>query len=399
MVDLRKIFNRQRRDEKSDTEQNGKSIALNRRKNKIAMIIAIVLILSFAGGMAIYRSIVKYTDFRTEKSLAIDDGVGSQYIPFGNFFIKYGLDGISYVDGEETIWSQAYEMSSPMVDVCESYAAVADKGTNTIYVFDESGSKGQVTTSYPIISIEVANQGVVAALLEENTANYIEVYDKEGDPLISHKTLLNGNGYPLSFSLSDDGTKMIVSYVCINSGTMESKILFYNFSDVGQNEVDRMVGGFNNYKSTIIPTVKFLSNNMAVAIGDNVLSIYKMNEKPSLEDEIEITQDIEKVFYNENYVGFVFKEDSGKNLFRIEVYNLKGEQVMNQKVDMEFDTIKFSGKNVMLYDDMSCKIISFKGRERFEYRFKEVIVDIMPTDKFREYLLISNNTVKKIKIE
>lgn len=401
MIDVRKIFNRQQNGQEGATEQIDlrRKVSQIKRRNKIVIGIAVVFLVAFAIALMIYTNIVKYTDFKTMKSLAIDDGVGSQYVPFGKFFVKYGLDGISYIDEEETIWSQAYEMSNPIVDVCESYVAVADKGTNTIYIFNETGSQGKVTTSYPIISIEVAKQGVVAALLEENTANYIEVYDKSGEPLISHKTLLNGNGYPLSFSLSNDGTKMIVSYVCINSGTMESKVLFYNFSEVGQNEVDRMVGGFNNFKSTIIPTVKFLSNNIAVAIGDNKLSIYKMNEKPSLESEIEIKEDIEKVFYNENYIGFVFREESGKNRYRVSVYNLKGTMIMDQTVDMEFDTIKFSGENILIYDDMNCQIVSFDGKERFEYNFKEAIVDIMPTDSFREYLLISNNNVKKIKLK
>lgn len=398
MIDLRRKINGYENDNSTGQRGARRNAAFVISKNKIIVVVAILL-LAVIIGVTIYNNTVKYADFKTEKSLAIDDGVGSQYVPFGDFFIKYGLDGIAYIDEDEIIWSQSYEMSNPMVDICEDYVAVADKETNTIYVFDESGNQGKITTSYPIISIEVANQGVVAALLEENTANYIEVYDKEGDPLISHKTLLNGNGYPLSFSLSDDGTKMIVSYVCINSGTMESKVLFYNFSEVGQNEVDRMVGGFNNYKSTVIPTVKFLTNNMAVAIGDDKMTIFEMKEKPSLEEEVEIKEEIEKVFYNEEYVGLVFKEEKGKNLYRIKVYNLKGNIVMDQNVDMEFDTIKFSGKNILVYDDMSCKIVSFDGRERFDYRFQEAIVDMIPTDSFRNYLLISNNTVKEIKLK
>lgn len=401
MANLRKRFSNQ--DSEGNKAQNQisyvTSLAIHKRKKILKIVIVLLVIAVIAGGVAIYNSTVNYDGYKTVKSLDIDDGAGSQYVPFGNFFIKYGLDGISYLDGKESVWNQAYEMSNPIIDVCESYAAVADKGTNTIYVFDETGNQGKVTTGYPIIGIEVANQGVVAALLEEDTANYIEVYDKDGDALISHKTLLGGNGYPLAFSLSDDGTKMIVSYVCINSGTMESKVLFYNFSDVGQNEVDRMVGGFNHYKSTVIPIVKFLTNNTAIALGDNKLSIFKMKEKPSLEHEIEINDEIQKVFYNEDYIGFVVNNDTGKAKYRVNVYNMSGKKVMDQALDTEFDTIKFSGNNILIYDDLSCKIISFSGNERFSYRFKEAITEIMPTDKFREYLIVTNNTVKKIKIK
>lgn len=401
MSDLRKSFNNRNVSDENNNQHRdyAKSLAKHKAmKIRIMIIIAIVAVIVIVG-VTIYRSTLEYDSYKTEKTLDIDDGAGSQYVPYGQFFVRYGLDGISYLDGTETVWSQAYEMSNPMVDVCESYVAVADKGKNTIYIFNETGNQGVVTTSYPILRIEVANQGVVAALLEEDTANYIEVYDKDGEPLISHKTLLGGSGYPLSFSLSDDGTKMIVSYVSVNSGTMESSVLFYNFSGVGQNEVDRMVGGFNHYESTIIPTVKFLDNNIAVAVGDDVMSIYKMREKPSLEEEIEISGEIKKVFYNEKYIGFVYDNTKGKDPYRVEVYSTNGSKVMDRTIDMDFDIIKLSGKNILIYDDMSCKIIAFNGNERFEYRFKEAIVDIMPTEKFREYLIITNNTVKRIKIK
>ena len=281
----------------ADVRTLERSLEGHRRRKRIRIILICAIVLVSSLGIAIYKKNVSYDKYKVVKSLDIDDGNGNQYVPFCNFFVKYGLDGISYVNGKETVWSQAYEMTNPIVDVCENYVAVADKGGNTIYIFDEQSNKGHVKTTYPIVSIEVASQGVVAALLEEDNANYIEAYDKEGELLISHKTLLNGNGYPLAFSLSEDGTKMVVSYVCINSGSIETKVLFFNFGGVGQNEVDRVVGGMN-YKSTVIPTVKFLQNNVAVAVGDNKMILYKMREKPVVQEEIPIKKEIKKLFYN-----------------------------------------------------------------------------------------------------
>jgi len=375
------------------------NIAKHKKKKMIQFFVVLGIIVVAAVAYYIYTNTVKYDDFGELEAVDIDDGAGSQYQPFGDFFIKYGVDGISYIDGDETIWSQSYEMSNPMVDVCEEYVAVADKNTNTIYIYDEDGSAGRVTTSYPIIKIEVANQGVVAALLEEDKANYIEAYDKDGTALISHKTIINGNGYPLSFSLSNDGTKMIVSYLCVSTGEMESKVLFYNFSGVGQNEVDRMVGGFNHYNASVIPLVEFLNNDTAVAFGDDIISIYKMREKPTLEEELEFDQEINKIFYNEDYIGVVFEDTNGENMYRVNVYDTDGDLVMDQSVDMDFETIKFSGKNILIYNDLSCKIISFSGRTRFDYRFQETIIDIMPTDSFREYLVVTNTKVRKIKLK
>ena len=382
----------------ADTRSLEQSIERHKKRKRIQLIIACAVVIVVALSIAIYKKNVSYNQFKVVKSLDTDDGNGNQYVAFSNFFVKYGLDGISYVNGKETVWSQAYEMSNPIVDVCGKYVAVADKGGNTIYVFDEQSGRGQINTTYPIVSIEIANQGVVAALLEEDNANYIEAYDKEGTLLISHKTLLNGNGYPLSFSLSEDGTKMVVSYVCINSGVVESKILFFNFGGVGQNEVDRVVGGVN-YKSTVIPTVKFLQNNVAIAVGDNILSIYKMREKPVAQEEIKIKQEIKKLFYNSDYIGLVYENDSGSKKYKVVVYDTRGNKVMEKSIDMDFKDIKFTGRNILVYDDLNCKIIPFKGKEKFSYTFEQTINTVMPTDKFREYLIITNNKVERIRIK
>ena len=45
-------------------------------------------------------------------------------------------------------------------------------------------------------------------MLEDKTSNYIEVYDKEGKQLVSHKSIIDENGYPINFSMSDDGERM-----------------------------------------------------------------------------------------------------------------------------------------------------------------------------------------------
>ncbi|RGS28471.1 hypothetical protein DWY02_12080 [Eubacterium sp. AF22-9] len=87
--------------------------------------------------------------------------------------------------------------------------------------------------------------------------------------------------------------------------------MFYNFSDVGKNETERVVGGFN-YDDVIVGDVKFIDDTQAVAVGENVVSIYKIKEYPSLEHTIEINNEIEKIFYSDKYIGMILdNSDSG----------------------------------------------------------------------------------------
>lgn len=365
-------------------------------KIKVITIIGIVCALLLAIYLfCVYRT---YNNYKVRKTIKIETGTNSQYQAFGEFVVKYSNDGISYINGTETIWNEAYEMKSPIVDVCGDYLAIADKNSNTIYIFNKKGKVGEVNTSYPIIKIEVAQQGVVAALLEEASANYIELYDKEGNLIVSHKSLLSENGFPLSFSISNDGEKMMTSYLSIKEGSTENQVIFYNFSNVGKDEVDRVVGTFNQYGETIVPAVYFVSNEDAIAIGDNVLTIYKMKEKPTIRKEIKFDKEIQKVFYNEKYVGLIFENSKGDTPYKMEVYSLSGEKIMSKEIEMNLDHVKFVGKNVLMYDDVTCELISLKGVVKFKHVFTKQLDAIVPMESTNTFLLMTKNKIEEISL-
>lgn len=366
-------------------------------KIKVITIIGIVCALLLAIYLfCVYRT---YNNYKVRKTIKIETGTNSQYQAFGEFVVKYSNDGISYINGTETIWNEAYEMKSPIVDICGDYLAIADKNSNTIYIFNKKGKVGEVNTSYPIIKIEVAQQGVVAALLEEASANYIELYDKEGNLIVSHKSLLSENGFPLSFSISNDGEKMMTSYLSIKEGSTENQVIFYNFSNVGKDEVDRVVGTFNQYGETIVPVVYFVSNEDAIAIGDNVLTIYKMKEKPTIRKEIKFDKEIQKVFYNEKYVGLIFENSKGDTPYKMEVYSLSGEKIMSKEIEMNLDHVKFAGKNVLMYDDVTCELISLKGVVKFKHVFTKQLDAIVPMESTNTFLLMTKNKIEEISLK
>ena len=365
-------------------------------KIKVITIIGIVCALLLAIYLfCVYRT---YNNYKVRKTIKIETGTNSQYQAFGEFVVKYSNDGISYINGTETIWNEAYEMKSPIVDVCGDYLAIADKNSNTIYIFNKKGKVGEVNTSYPIIKIEVAQQGVVAALLEEASANYIELYDKEGNLIVSHKSLLSENGFPLSFSISNDCEKMMTSYLSIKEGSTENQVIFYNFSNVGKDEVDRVVGTFNQYGETIVPAVYFVSNEDAIAIGDNVLTIYKMKEKPTIRKEIKFDKEIQKVFYNEKYVGLIFENSKGDTPYKMEVYSLSGEKIMSKEIEMNLDHVKFAGKNVLMYDDVTCELISLKGVVKFKHVFTKQLDAIVHMESTNTFLLMTKNKIEEISL-
>ena len=259
-------------------------------KIAICVLVAIVAVI----GIFLYKRYSSYDDYKVINSIKIDGSTESKYLSYKDFVIKYSGDGISYIDDDGTVWNEAFQMKSPMVDICGDYIAVADKNSNDVYIYNQDGNQGKVTTNFPIVKVEVAEQGVIAVLSEDKDANYIEVYDRDGNKLVIHKTLLDENGYPLDFSISKDGDKMAVSYITVNNGSMSNRVVFYNFSNAGKNSTDKIVGEFDQYKEVIVPTVKFVTNDDVVAAGENILSLYGFKYKPSFREDVKIKEEIQK---------------------------------------------------------------------------------------------------------
>ncbi len=380
-------------------ENYDQAIAAHRRRRMIiaagaaAAVVAVIII------AAVYYRLRVFEGYTVEEEQEIGQQGSYRYATFGEYLLRYNQDGITCLEDMKQVWNQAYEMKNPIMDVCGSYAAVGEQKSNTVYVMNEEGLQGQIEMQYPIVKLEVADQGVVAALEEDGESNYIEVRDKDGNSLIAGKTVLDGNGYPLDFSLSEDGTKMVVSYICINGGQAETKVLFYNFSDIGQNEVDRMVGGFNHYTTSVVPEVEFVNNRTAVAFGSNIITFYSMKNKPEIIAEETFTEEIKKVFYSESYVGMVFYNSSSDAPFELVVYDLDGDEVLKTTYEKEYDEVLFDGDTVILYDDFSCRVLTLGGREKFNYTFAEEVEAIVPAKGSYSYYLVGSNTMQRIELK
>ena len=350
-------------------------------------------------GIFLYKRYSSYDGYKVINSIKIDGSTESKYLSYKDFVIKYSGDGISYIDDDGTVWNEAFQMKSPMVDICGDYIAVADKNSNDVYIYNQDGNQGKVTTNFPIVKVEVAEQGVIAVLSEDKDANYIEVYDRDGNKLVIHKTLLDENGYPLDFSISKDGDKMAVSYITVNNGSMSNRVVFYNFSNAGKNSTDKIAGEFDQYKEVIVPTVKFVTNDDVVAAGENILSLYGFKNKPSLREDVKINEEIQKIFYSDQYVGVILKNTNSKFPYRIQVYDLNGNKKMEKEIKLEYDNVSFSGDNVLMYDDMNCQIISFDGVQKFKVTFNGAVNAIIPIDGSRTFLIMTKSKIQKVKLK
>ncbi len=388
-----------------DNEQLTRKLKSHKRKNFILLISGIFLCLVIGLGIYIYDDNRRYKTYSVLWEQSVEGHLGMHYITFGSNVLQYSKDGASYVDESGKVqWSITYNMNRPVVKTQGDFAVIADqKGNSFIICSVENGQEGSATTSYAISKVDIANQGVVAVVSEDKDVSYIDYYKKNGDKLdISKKSPLT-EGYPLDIALSPNGYELIASYLYVDSGIMRNKVLFYNFGPNGQEVEDRLVGSFGKYAETdtIIPKVEFLTNELSVAFGDNLLSFYstKNEREPALLKEVSFERQVASVFCNDTYIGIVFdKTDEYPNQTMV-VYTSSGNVVLEKDIDFTYKNIFFTNGFVVLYNSNSCLIYDFDGDIRYNNSFDSGITTLLGVSEKREFALVTGDKLLRIKLK
>ena len=338
-----------------------------------------------------------YTSYVILSSIARQQYDSSVCLSYGNGFLSYSGDGISYTDAKgNAVWNQAYEMQEPMVRVAGSKVAVADYNGQIIYSISQDGNYIEIDTNLPIREIAVSESGMVAAVLEDTGITWIYLYSSMGETIAYIRTTMQNSGYPSALALSPDGTLLAVSYLTVDNGTAKSSVAFYNFSSVGQNYVDNFVSG-SDYADAVIPFLAFLNNDTSFAVADNRLVIYGGGQRPKSVADVLLNEEIQSIFYNESHIGLVFLDTTGNGKYRLDVYNTSGLVETSLYFDMDYKDIIFRKDNIIIYNETQCLLANMNGVERFNGDFQTPYLLFAPI-RGNRYLAVSQESIDIIEM-
>lgn len=339
------------------------------------------------------QTYTKMREIQNYGSAGVDN---SNYMQFSTGVLKYSRDGIAFLNrsGEEQ-WNQSYQIKNPVINIYKDSAAVADQGGNDILVFDKKGLKGEIHTNYPIERIVVSGNGIVSALLKNESTPQIVCYDSMGNVLVEHRASLTGTGYPVGMAISPDGTMLQVSYLCVTDGVEATRVVYYDFEK--PNEEEDYLAAEEIYKSTVIPTSFFLNEATSVLVGDEAFMIFKGADEPKLSKTVELKKEIKSVFYDEEYIGFVLK-NSGEEGYELRLYNMAGSQKLSKTFTGEYSNVKVSRGNVIMYDGKKCAIISEWGVLKFEGELEAEVLEILPLTGVNKYLVMNTGGMEEVRL-
>lgn len=364
------------------------------------VLLGILLIAAIAAIVFVSWQNRSYSESIVTSSVPVSKVEGSYYCSLGSSILTYSKDGANCMDSKGNVqWNQTYEMQNPMVDVNGSVVAIGDYNGRTIYVMNETGSMGEITTNMPIRNFCVAKNGVVAAILDDANITRINLFDTAGNILVKAETTMDKSGYPIDISISPNGELLAISYFYVDSGKMKSSIAFHNFGEVGQNQSsDRFVSGYD-YQGTVVPFIKFINSSTVFAVADDRIMFFTGDQKPTSAAENLLGEEVQSLFYSDQYVGLVFLDTEGDAKYRLDVYNTEGRLVTTKKFDTEYKDIIFDKDDIIIYGDTEYSVSNMQGVERFKAAFEETAYLFAPTEKTNRYIMMTQDGLNIIEMK
>ncbi len=359
----------------------------------------IILIGAVIAGVYIQWKNKIYTENTVTSSIETTITPDRKLMPLAGYLLSYSKDGASCMDAKgNAVWNETYEMQNPIIDVCQNVVAIGDYNGRNIYIMSTAGSMGSITTTKPVRDFSVAANGVIAVVLDDKEVTLIYLYDAQGNELVHFRTTMSESGYPVSVSISPNGQLVCVSYLYVDSGQMKSSVAFYNFGAVGQNSTDNYVSGYD-YLDTVVPFTRFLDNKTAIAVSDDRIMFYSGAQKPVSIAENLVSDDIQSVYYGEEYIGLVFNSTESSNRYRMDVYNKAGQLVQTIEFDIEYTDIVFHNDQIIIYNETTCLVYNSNGVQKYAGNFDKSALTLIPLSSGYRYMVVTPDSIDTIELK
>lgn len=335
-----------------------------------------------------------YSSYKVVSSVAKEDEVTSKYKSYKKGYISYSNGGVSYVDEKgKNIWNIAYNMSNPYCSISDNIIAVADMKGNQVIVLNENGELGKFQTQFNIMQAIATANGMVLAILQNETDSFINMYKQDGSVVFSIKTSIEGDGYPVDATVSKDGRNLVVSFVKTKNGKVETSVVFYDFSNAN---ADKILGGFDNFDNHLIADIDFIDNNTVVAIADNSITYYKIKNLPKQEKRFDLNMKVKKVIWGEKKVAIVSQEEDESE--KVIIYNANGGKLCEKTLPNNYTSFVLNKDTFVATNENSFYIIEVDGKKIIEKHIDGRLVSIIPNGSRSKYFLITDRYIQRINL-
>ncbi|MBE5884222.1 MAG: hypothetical protein E7291_07375 [Lachnospiraceae bacterium] len=389
--------------EKEKREQNQSTYKDKIRKHKLTTVYRVLLVLIALGAVAAlimlqYKRHI-YTEYDIVSSVSRDVSAEAVDLRLQDAILTYSKDGAHCTNSKgEVLWNQTYEIQDIRLETCRDVVAIGNYNGREIYVQSAEKQLGTINTTMPIRNLTVSAMGTVTAVLADTDVAWINTYNAEGENIFTGQAHMHDSGYPAAISLSPNGELLMVSYVYVDAGILKSDVAFYNLGVVGDNYSDHFVSVYS-YSDMLVPEVQFINDSTAFAVGDSRIMIYTGAQKPVEAAQYNQKEEIQSIFYSDQYIGVVFISEKEDSRYRLDVYNADAERVGSYYFNIEYTDIFFGQNDFTVYNETECMIMNFEGVEKYNGYFSKAVNLMIPTGSAYKYILVTDNSIDTIQLK
>ena len=311
--------------------------------------------------------------------------------------IYFPDEGQISIDGREVVIrspKDAFDLGIGMIHQHFKLVDVLSAAENVVLGLREPG---RLDLENPLQDLRVAGQGVVAAVLSDGASNQINLYNTDGEELVNIRATISQSGYPLALAVSDDATKMAVSYIKM-TGTIGGRIVFYDFSDPDESGEK---GSFEY--DQLFPKLEFMDKKTLLACGEDGFMTFNVGGAIKEGAQVSVEEEMRSIFVTDNRVGVIVRNsnvtEETPEKYILNVYTLGGRQKLSLPFDFEYKYVEADGSDIILYNDDACRVYNYRGHLKFEYTFEQTIESVLPAKGRNTYMLINSQEVQKIRLK
>ena len=179
---------------------------------------------------------------------------------------------------------------------------------------------------------------------------------------------------------------------------MKSSVAFYNFGDVGKNNTNNYVSGYD-YLNSVVPFTRFLDNGSAFAVSDDRVMFFSGGQKPVTAAENLINENVQSVYYGSEYVGLVFNNTQGSSKYRLDVYHKSGKLEQSVEFDIEYSDVLFHDDQIIIYNESECCVYNISGTEKYSGRFDKATLVLIPQSSPYRYMVVTPDSIDTIELK
>lgn len=365
-------------------------------------IVSLIVAALFVVAVVLYCFFMQFQDFNVEEILHSETAGKTNYERAFGGLMMYNPDGVILMDESgNTKWNVSFEMQDPRVVKNEAYAIVYDRQGSSLEILNATGEISRINTSFPITSACLSKKGEVSVIMQIQDTSYITTYASEGSIIAQGEIHAQEGGYPMAISLSDNGETLALSVLHLSGGTIETNIVFYDFSGE-KNIKEKKESKSYTIDNEVVPVIDYISGGNLLAIGTNSIYMFTSGPDAEMSRDIVLENEIKSSVHNEEYFGIISESEneSGEIINVLDFYSVNGVKRFSKEIDVSYNKCELMDNNeVFMSDGKTASIYTTLGVRKFYHEFESDVSDIIPTDNLWNYYLLQAGELSRIKIK